>query len=165
VLLVVVTALVTAGVLAAYAVASSPNQSNRLDTTFTSSVQVVNNQIATYGIVQAIATGSGTLEGFGAATVTTGVTQDRSVTPCGAGSGVSQSASRIATADGTLIFRVSGTRCLDPNGTPVDRGTFVLDGAASSGIFSDARGDGDSETVVGATSNTTTFSGKLKLAG
>jgi hypothetical protein len=164
-LVLAVAAFATAGTGAAYAVAGSPNQGNRLEATFTSSLQVLNNQIASYGIVQAIATGSGTVETFGAATVTTGVTQDRTVTTCGPGSALSQSASRIATADGTLILRVSGTRCLDPNGTPVDRGTFVVDGAASSGIFEGASGDGDSETVVGATSNTTTFSGKLKLAG
>jgi len=136
-----------------------------MEATFTTSVAVLNNQLATYGIVQAIATGSGTLEGFGAATVTTGVTQDRTVTTCGPGSSVDQAATRIVTADGTLILRVSGTRCLDPSGTPIIRGTFVVDGAASSGIFAGASGDGDSVNTIGPTSNTVTESGKLKLAG
>jgi ferric-dicitrate binding protein FerR (iron transport regulator) len=54
--------LATAGTLVAYAAASSPNQGNRLEATYTTSVAVLNNQLATYGIVQAIATGSGTLE-------------------------------------------------------------------------------------------------------
>jgi hypothetical protein len=164
-LVVVVAALASAGTLAAYAVASSPNEGNRMEATFTTTIQMLNNQIATYGIVQAIATGSGTLEGFGPATVTTGVTQDRTVTTCGPGSGADQSVSRIVTADGTLILRVSSTRCLDPSGTPIGRGTFVVDGAASSGIFAGATGYGDSENVIGPTSNTPTFTGKLKLAG
>ena len=158
-------ALTTAGALVAYAAASSPNEGNRLEGTFTTSVAVLNNQLATYGIVQVIATGSGTIEGFGPATVTTGVTQDRTVTTCGPGSSVDQAAQRIVTADGTLILRVSGTRCLDPDGTPVIRGAFVVDGAASSGIFAGASGDGDSVNRVGPTSGAVTLSGKLKLAG
>jgi len=163
--MVAVAALATTGTLAAYAVASSPNQGNRLEATFTTSLAVLNNQFATYGIVQAIATGSGTLDGFGSATVTTGVTQDRTVATCRPGSSVDQAAQRIVTADGTLILRVSGTRCLEPDGTPVVRGTFVIDGVASSGIFAGASGDGDWVNRVGAPSNTVTVSGKLKLAG
>jgi hypothetical protein len=164
-LLLLAAALATAGVLAAYAVASSPNQGNRLEATYVTSIAVLNNQVGPYGIVQAIATGSGTLEGFGSASVTTGVTQDRTVTMCGPGSSVDQAATRIVTAGGTLILRVSGTRCLDANGTPVIRGTFVVDGAASSGIFAGARGDGDLVNTIGPSSNTVTLSGKLKLAG
>jgi len=163
-LLVAAAALATAGALAAYAAASSPNQGNRLEAAYTTSIQMLNNQIATYGIVQAIATGSGTLEGFGPATVTTGVTQDRTVTMCGPGSSVDQAVTRLVTADGTLILRVSGTRCLDPNGIPIIEGTFLVDGAASSGIFAGARGDGDVVNIIGPTSNSVTLSGKLKLA-
>jgi hypothetical protein len=163
--LVAVVTLVAAGTLVAYAAASSPNQGNRLEAAYTTSVAVLNNQLATYGIVQAIATGSGTLEGFGPVTVTTGVTQDRTVTTCGPGSSVDQAATRIVTADGTLITRVSGTRCLDSDGTPIIRGTFVVDGAASSGIFAGASGDGDVVNTIGPTSNNVTLSGKLKLAG
>jgi hypothetical protein len=158
-------ALATAGALAAYALASTPNQGNRLDAAFTTSVAVVNNQLATYGIIQVIATGSGTVEGFGPATLTAGLTQDRTVTTCGPGSGVDQVHYRIVAAAGTMILRVSSTRCLDPDGTPVGRGTFVVDGAASSGVFAGATGDGDFQTIVGATSNKATFNGKLKLAG
>jgi len=164
-LVVVAAALVTAGALVAYATASSPNQGNQLEARYTTSIAVLNNQIATYGIVQAIATGSGTLEGFGPVTVTTGVTQDRTVTTCGPGSSVDQAATRIATADATLILRVSGTRCLDPFGTPIIRGTFIVDGAASSGIFAGASGGGDLINTIGPTSNTVTLSGKLMLAG
>ena len=163
-LLVLAAAFATAGALAAYALASSPNQGNRMDATFTTSVQVLNNQLATYGIVQAIATGSGTIDGFGAASLTAGVTQDRTVTTCGPGSAVAQVHYRIVTDDGTLILRASATRCLDAAGT-TDQGTFVVDGAASSGIFADATGDGEFETIIGPTSNRATFNGKLKLAG
>lgn len=42
---------------------------------------------------------------------------------------------------------------------------YVVDGDASSGVFAGASGVGDRETIVGPTSNTTTFTGKLKLAG
>lgn len=159
-----VAALVTAGTLVAYAAASSPNQGNRMDATFTTSVQVLNNQLATYGIVQAIATGSGTVAGFGAASLTAGVTQDRTVTTCGPGSAVTQVHYRIVTDDGTLILRVSAARCIDAAGATADQGTFVVDGAASSGIFADATGDGEFEAVIGPTSNKATFNGKLKLA-
>jgi hypothetical protein len=162
--LILAAAIATAGVLAAQALASSPNQGNRLEATYTTSVAVLNNHLATYGIVQAIATGSGTLEGFGPITVTTGVTQDRTVMMCGPGSSVDQAATRIVTADGRLILRVSATRCLDPSGTPIVRGTFLVDGAASSGIFAGARGDGDVVNVIGPTLNNVTLSGKLKLA-
>lgn len=164
-LLVLAAAFATAGALAAYALASPPNQGNRLEASYTTSVAVMNNQLATYGIVQAIATGSGTLEDFGSVAVTTGVTQDRTVTTCGPGSSVDQAATRLVTADGTLILRVSGTRCLDANGVPVIRGTFLVDGAASSGIFAGARGDGDVLNTIGPASNSVTLSGKLKLAG
>jgi len=164
VLLVLTAALATAGALAAFATAGSPNHGNRLEATYTTSIQVLNNQIATYGIVQAIATGSGTLEGFGPVTVTTGVTQDRTVTMCGPGSSVDQAATRLVTADGTLILRVSGTRCLDANGTPIIRGTFVVDSAASTEVFAGARGHGDIVNTIGPTSNTVTLEGKLKLA-
>ena len=54
--------------------------------------------------------------------VTTGVTQDRTVTTCGPGSSVDQAATRLVTADGASILRVSGTRCLDANGVPVIEG-------------------------------------------
>ncbi len=60
---------------------------------------------------------------------------------------------------------VSGTRCLDPSGTPIIRGTFVVDAAASSGIFAGASGDGDLVNTIGPTSSRVTLSGKLKLAG
>jgi hypothetical protein len=162
---VAVVTLVVAGTLVAYAAASSPNEGNRLEAKYTTSVAVLNNQVAAYGIVQAIATGSGTLEGFGPVTVTTGVTQDRTVTMCGPGSSVDQAATRLVTADGTLILRVSGTRCLDANGIPVIQGTFVVDGGASSGIFAGARGEGDVVNTIGPTSNNVTLLGKLKLAG
>lgn len=163
-LLAVGATLVTGGALVAYAAASSPNQGNRLEGSLTTTIALANNQIATYGIVQAIATGSGTLEGFGAVSVTTGVTQDRTVTVCGPGSSVDQAVTRLVAADGTLILRISGTRCLDANGTPVIRSTYLVDGAASSGIFAGASGDGDSVNTIGPTSNSVTLSGKLKLA-
>jgi hypothetical protein len=163
-LLAVGATLLTGGALVAYAAAGSPNQGNRIEAAYTTSIAMLNNQIASYGIVQAIATGSGTLDGFGHVSVTTGVTQDRTVTMCGPGSSVDQAVTRLVAADGTLILRISGTRCLDANGTPVIKSTYLVDGAASSGIFAGAKGDGDSVNIIGPTSNSVTLSGKLKLA-
>src|SRR5207247_5575670 len=57
-LVAVAATLAAAGAFAAYAMASAPNQGNRLEATYTTSIVVLNNQLATYGIVQAIATGS-----------------------------------------------------------------------------------------------------------
>ena len=157
-------ALVTAGAVVAYAAADSPTERNtRLNGTFTTTLRAINNQIGTYGIEQAIVKGSGTVERFGRATVTTGITQDRTVTPCGAGSSVDQSTSRIVTVRGKLILRLSGTRCFGPDGTEVVRGTYVVDGKASSGVFAGATGDGESKAVIG-TPSTVTFTGKLKVA-
>lgn len=91
------------------------------------------------------------------------MTQDRTVTTCGPGSAVAQVHYRIVTDDGTLILRASAARCLDATGVAHDQGTYVVDGAASSGVFAGAKGDGDFETVIGATSNTATFTGQLKV--
>ncbi len=82
-LLVVVGGLATA--LVAYATASGPpNHANRFEATFSETVKVGTNNRAAYGIGQVILTGSGTLEGFGAATEVGGVTADNTIQPCGA---------------------------------------------------------------------------------
>jgi hypothetical protein len=53
---------------------------------FTETAESVTNRIADLGSLQLITTGSGSVEGSGAATVVVGITQDRAVTPCGQGS-------------------------------------------------------------------------------
>ncbi|MDQ3672593.1 MAG: hypothetical protein M3364_09210 [Actinomycetota bacterium] len=143
------------------AAAGPPNQANRLQATFTESPQSITNRIADLGTFQLISTGSGNLEGFGSATVVVGITQDRSVTPCGPGSWTNAATRRIAVEGGVLLLRELGIACPTASG-PVITGTYEIDGLSSTGIFAGARGSGDL-TVALATS-TATLSGKLKLA-
>jgi hypothetical protein len=158
-LLVVVGGLATG--LVAYASAGPPNHANRLELTFTDQVVVLTNHSADYGIVQIILTGSGTLEGFGAATVVSGVTADASTTPCGVGSSSNASTRRITTAEGTLILHSSSVTCATPSGR-VSTGTFEVDGMSSTGVFAGATGSGTATTLNGPHLNT--LSGKLNLA-
>jgi len=147
--------------LVAYATAGPPNHANRLEATFTETVQVVTNHAADYGIVQVILTGSGTLEGFGAATEVGGVTTDRSFQPCGVNSESAAVTRRIITADGTLAIRESNETCATPAGR-VATGAFEVDGMFSTGVFAGATGSGTVLNVL--TPHTLTLSGKLKLA-
>ena len=73
--------------LALHAPAGAQTDGNRLEASFTESAASITNRIADLGVFQIINTGTGTLEGFGPATVVLGVTQDRSVQPCGPGAG------------------------------------------------------------------------------
>jgi len=160
--LVVVGGLATG--LVAYATAGPPNHANRLEATFTETVQVVINNRAAYGIFQVILTGSGTLDGFGAATEVVGVTADASVTPCGARSSSDASTRRIVTAGGTLTLRQSDETCETPAGR-IATGTYEVDGQFSTGVFAGATGSGTwtSLLVIGGP-HPTTLSGKLNLA-
>lgn len=73
--------------LALHAAARPPNHANRLEASFTETAASITNRIADLKTFQLINTGSGTVEGFGAATVVVGITEDRSVTPAGRGAG------------------------------------------------------------------------------
>src|SRR5215210_3021529 len=94
-----------ASAVVAYATAGPPNHANRLEATFHETVQVSTNNRAAYGIGQVILTGTGTLEGFGAATEVGGVTADNTIQPCGVGSETAAVTRRIITAEGTLSIR------------------------------------------------------------
>ena len=164
-LLVVVGGLATA--LVAYATASGPpNHANRFEATFTETVKVVTNHVADYGIVQVILTGSGTLQGFGAATEVGGVTADRSYQPCGIPSESAAVTRRIITADGTLAIRESNETCVTPAGR-IATGRFEVDGLFSTGVFAGATGSGtvlNRVYLIGSGTPSLTLSGKLKLA-
>jgi hypothetical protein len=112
--------------------------------------------------LQLINTGNGTVGGFGAATVIVGITQDRSVTPCGPGSWTNAATRRIVLGDGVLILHEVSIACSTASG-PVITGTCEVDGLSSTGIFAGARGAGD--LSVNVATSTATLSGKLKLAG
>lgn len=154
--------LATAGVLTAHSAAGSQDRGKRLQATFTEGVEAVHDQTAAFGILQAVLTGSGNVKGFGAATEVVAVNQDRSVTPCGPGSAVDQSIRRITTADGVLVLRLSGIRCLTAGG-PVVTSTYRVDGLASTGVFAGARGRG--RDVAHVALGRATISGRLVLAG
>jgi hypothetical protein len=154
--------LVTALIALASGVAlhASAGGTNSLEATFTESTASITNRIGDLGTFQLINTGAGTVEGFGAATVVVGITQDRSVTPCGTGSWTNAATRRIALEDGVLVVRELSVACPTPSG-PTITGTYEVDGLSSTGIFAGARGDGD--LTVHIPTSTSTLSGNLKL--
>jgi hypothetical protein len=157
--LVVVGGLATG--LVAYATAGPPNHANRLEANFTETAASVTNRIADLQTFQLINTGSGTVEGFGPATVVLGVTQDRSVEPCGPGSWTNAATRRITVAAGVLVVRELAFVCQSASG-PVATSTWTVDGPSSTGTFAGARGSGEGR--VDLATRTSTLSGKLKLA-
>ena len=160
--LLVVALIALASMLALHAAAGAQTDGNRLEASFTESTASVTNRIADLGTLQLINTGSGTVEGFGAATVVVGITQDRSVTPCGPGSWTNAATRRIVLEEGVLVLRELSIACPTPSG-PVITGRYEVDGLSSNGIFAGARGSGD--LTVNVPTSTATLSGKLKLAG
>jgi hypothetical protein len=160
--LLVVALIALASMLALHAAAGAQTDGNRLEASFTESAASITNRIADLGTFQVINTGTGTVEGFGDATEVVGITQDRSVTPCGPGSWTNAATRRIVLDEGVLILRELSIACLTESG-PVITGTYEVDGLSSSGIFAGARGSG--ELTVDVPTRTATLSGKLKLAG
>jgi hypothetical protein len=147
---------------ALHAEAGTARNPNRLDASFTEAAASITNRLADLRTFQLINTGSGSVEGFGPATVVVGITQDRSVTPCGPGSWTNAATRRIVLDGGTLIVREASIACPSPSG-PVITGEYEVDGLSSTGIFAGARGSGD--LTVDVPTSTATLSGKLKLAG
>ncbi len=151
-----------ASALALQAAAGPPNHANRLEARFTETTASITNRIADLKTFQLINTGSGTVEGFGGATVVVGITQDRSVTPCGPGSWTNAATRRIVLEAGVLLLRELSVACPTPSG-PVITGTYEVDGLSSTGIFAGARGTGD--LTVHIPTSAATLSGSLKLVG
>src|SRR5918995_6126076 len=154
--------IVLASGLTLHAAAAPPNHANRLEASFTESAASITNRIADLGTFQLINTGTGTVEGFGPATVVVGITQDRSVTPCGPGSWTNAATRRIVLQEGVLVLRELAIRCPTDSGPDIT-GTYEVDGLSSTGIFAGARGSG--EDTVNTVTHTSTLSGTLKLAG
>jgi hypothetical protein len=159
--LLVIALVAVASSFALHAAAGAQKDANRLEASFTESTASVTNRIADLGTLQLINTGSGTVDGFGAATVVVGITQDRSVTPCGPGSWTNAATRRIVVDGGVLVLRELSIACPTPTG-PVITGTYEVDELSSKGIFAGARGSGD--LSVNVPTSTATLSGKLKLA-
>jgi hypothetical protein len=152
---------VLAGAVALHAAAAQPGDGNRLEATFAETNTSITNRIADLGVFQLINTGSGTFEGYGAATMVLGVTQDRLVHPCGAGSWTNAGVRRITVAAGVLVIRELAYVCPTPSGL-VGTSTWTVDGPSSTGVFAGARGEG-TETID-LTAHTSTLTGKLLLA-
>src|SRR4051794_29275143 len=60
------------------------------------------------GVCHVVISGSGKLRGFGPATETVTLTQDRTTTPCGPGSATETYSRRITVAAGTLALSTTG---------------------------------------------------------
>ena len=154
--------VVGGGTVSAAQADEPPNHANRLEATFTETTVSVTNRVADLGVFQLINTGTGTVEGFGSATLMLSATQDRSVHPCGGVSSTNAAIRRIVLADGVLVLRELAHICPTPSG-PLGTGTWDVDGASSTGVFAGARGSGDVTIVI--PTSTATLSGRLNLAG
>ena len=152
-------AVMTAGVVAGLqASARASTDGNRLQATFTASPVSVTPNL---GMVELILSGTGTVEGFGAATEAVGLVQDHAVIPCGAGSYSDTASRRIVLHGGVLILHEAGMTCLTASGLQATA-TYQVDGRASTGIFAGARGTGN--VTVDVATHRETLSGKLILA-
>jgi hypothetical protein len=140
---------------------ASAADGNRLQATFTETTQLVTNRVADLGVLQLINTGTGSVQGFGPATMVIGITQDHDVTPCGPGSWTNAAVRRITLAQGVLVVEELANACPTPSGTMIT-GTFQVDGLSSSGPFAGAWGSG--RVVIDVATATSTLSGKLHLA-
>ena len=150
------------GVVSAAQADEPPNHANRLDASFTETNVSVTNRVVDLGVFQLINTGTGTVEGFGSATLMLSATQDRSVHPCGSTSSTNAAIRRIVLGDGVLVLRELVHICPTSSG-PLGTGTWEVDGASSTGIFAGARGSGDVTIVV--PTSAVTLSGRLNLSG
>ena len=109
-----------------------------LNATFTDSAVSVTPGL---GMVELILTGTGTVQGFGAATDVVGVVEDFAASPCGPGGASNSSQQRIVLPSGVLETHGAGMNCVTASGAQVT-GTWRVDGQASTGIFAGARGTG-----------------------
>ena len=152
-------AVITAGAVAGLQASSQAStDGNRLQATFTASPVSVTPNL---GMVELILSGTGTVEGFGAATEVVGLVQDHAVSPCGAGSYSDTVSRRVVVHGGVLVLHEAGMTCVTASGLQAS-GTYEVDGQASTGIFAGARGTGD--VTVNLATHTETLSGKLILA-
>ena len=114
------------------------------------------------GMVELILTGTGTVQGFGAATDVVGVVEDFAASPCGPGGASNSSQGRFVLPGGMLELSTDGMSCVTASGSQVT-GTYRVDGRASTGIFAGAHGSG--HVRVDVTTGHEALSGTLILAG
>ena len=112
------------------------------------------------GMVELILTGTGTVQGFGAATDVVGVVEDFAASPCGHGGASNSAQTRIVVHGGVLELHEAAMNCVTASGSQVT-GTYHVDGRASTGIFAGARGTG--HVTVDVATGQDTLSGTLIL--
>ena len=112
------------------------------------------------GMVELILHGTGTVQGFGAATDVVGVVEDFAASPCGTGGASNSSQQRIVVHGGVLATSSTGMNCVTASGPQVT-GTYRVEGRASTGIFAGARGTG--HFTVSAATGQDRLSGTLIL--
>jgi len=152
-------AATTAGIAAGLQASAqaSTNDGGRLQATFTATPVSFTPDL---GMVELLATGTGTVQGFGAATEVVGVVEDHAVSPCGTGGASDSAQRRIVLTGGVLVTHEAGMTCMTASG-PQARATYRVDGQASTGIFAGARGTG--HVTVDVTTGQDTLSGTLIL--
>ena len=136
---------------------ASTRDDGRLEATFTATPVSVTPNL---GMVELLITGTGTVQGFGAATEVIGAVQDHTVSPCGAGGASISGQRRIVLTGGVLVQHEAGMTCMTASGPQVSA-TYRVDGQASTGIFAGARGTG--HVTVDVTTGHETLSGTLIL--
>ena len=112
------------------------------------------------GMVELILTGTGTVQGFGAATDVVGVVEDFAASPCGPGGASNSAQTRIVVPGGVLELSSAAMNCVTASGSQVT-GTYRVDGQASTGIFAGARGTG--HVTVDVATGLDKYSGTLIL--
>lgn len=160
--LLVTVVLVAVSGLALSSAAGAPSGGTPFEAQFNETNVSFTDRIADLGIAQRINTGTGTVHGFGSATLVLGITSDLSVQPCGAGSSTNAAVRRIVLHAGVLVLRELAYVCLTASG-PRATGTWTVDGHSSTGAFAGASGKG--VVTVQIPIALATLSGTLKLAG
>jgi hypothetical protein len=113
-----------------------------------------------FGMVELILTGTGTVQGFGAATDVAGVVEDFAASPCGPGGASNSAQTRIVVPGGVLELHEAAMNCVTASGPRVT-GIYRVDGQASTGLFAGARGTG--HVSVDVATGQDTLSGTLIL--
>ena len=152
-------AATTAGIAAGLQASAqaSTTDGGRLQATFTATPVSVTPNL---GMVELLLTGTGTVQGFGAATEVVGVIDDHAASPCGPGGASNSAQRRIVLTGGVLALHEAGMTCLTASG-PQAHATSRVDGQASTGIFAGARGTG--HITVDVATGQDTLSGTLIL--
>jgi hypothetical protein len=136
---------------------ASTHDDGTLQATFTDSDVSVTPGL---GMVELILTGTGTVQGFGAATDVVGVIEDFAASPCGHGGASNSAQQRLVMPGGVLELSSHAMNCVTASGAQVT-GTYRVDGQASTGIFAGARGTG--HITVDVATGQDTLSGTLIL--